>query len=129
MGQRKIYLAPVNPQNLIMIPTVNLLGITPPHLRTLCLYTIGTLIVTLDLATIVIIDFAESVTIPILLPVFLLVGIAMDMTVIVSAAFVDVHTLNLSVDMHLVLPLPVVPLPLGLIPITTRIRLIMILKI
>ena len=52
-----------------------------------------------------------------------------DMTVIVSAAFVDVHTLNISVDMHLVLPLPVVPFPLGLIPITTRIRLIMNLKI
>ena len=87
------------------------------HLRSLCLYIIETLIVTLDLATMVTLDFAESVTTPTLLPVFLLVGIAMDMTVIVSAVFVDVHTLNLCVDMHLVLPLSVVPFPLGLIPI------------
>ena len=124
MGQRKIHLALVNPQNLILIPKVNLHVIIPPHLRPLYFYTIGTLIVTLDLATMVILDFAESVTIPILLPVFLLVGIAMDMTVIVSAAFVNVHTLKLGVDMHLMLPLP-----LGLIPITTRVKLIMNLKI
>ena len=41
-------------------------------------------------------DFAESVTTPTLLPVFLLVSIAMDMTVIVSAVFVDVHTLGVE---------------------------------
>ena len=136
MGQRKIHLALVNPQSLILIPKVNLIVITQPHmgnlshhLRSSGLCAIEALIATLGLATIVTLDFAESVKTPTLLPVFLLVGIAMDTTVVVSEVFVDVHTLNLCADMHLVLSLPVVPLPLGLIPITTRTKLIMNMKL
>ena len=132
----KCHIVLVNPRSLSLIAKVNLIAITQPHmrklshhLRSLCPCATEALIATLDLATMVTLDFAKSVINLILLPVFLPVDIAMDMTVIVSAVFVDFHTLNLCVDMHLVLLLPVVPLPHGLAPITTRIKLIMNLKL
>ena len=127
MKQREIQLVLINSQNLI--PKANLLVIISPHLTPVSLSITQTLTIPLNLATMVTIGFVISATIPILLPVFLHANIAVNMNVTVSSVFVGVHTLNLSVDMHLVFLLHVVPLHHGLTPTTIRIKLIMNLKL